>query len=254
MTDNGPKTESPTSASSPSNYLIFTPNTPRVWFRQIEAVLPMSRITSERTRYSYVVQNLPFNVAVNIDDLLDPNLANDPYTQLKNALIQRVAKSANRMPRELFTPVELGDQTPSQLVRQMRSLLAGRHMDDAIFRQIWLDKLPVPMQQVLVMLDISISLDKVANRADRISECYPVGVTCATIKLASAPNKSDRVTISRPEGTPSLERDTFCVERSSCHCSSRRATTPSGPSRQPNSPQCDDYDDLKDTVVFCAHK
>ncbi|BHF71393.1 hypothetical protein SprV_0401445100 [Sparganum proliferum] len=105
------------------------------------------------------------------------------------------------------------------------------------------------MLQVLAMLDISISLDKTANPVDRISECYPVGATCANIQLTSSPNKSDRVAISRPEGTPSLERYTSCVERSSC----RRATASSGPSRQPNSPRRGDYDDLKDTVrLLCA--
>ncbi|BHF65008.1 hypothetical protein SprV_0200801700 [Sparganum proliferum] len=115
------------------------------------------------------MRSLPLDVAVDVDDLLDPIPANDLYTHLKNAVIQRVAKSASLMLQELFMQVELGGQTPSQLMRHMRLLLAGRHMDDAIFRQIWLDKLPVPMQQVLAMLDISVSLDKMANHADRIS-------------------------------------------------------------------------------------
>nr|VZI46149.1 unnamed protein product [Spirometra erinaceieuropaei] len=53
----------------------------------------MSRITSERTRYSSAVQNLPFDVADDPDDLLDLIPANDPCTQLKNALIQKVASS-----------------------------------------------------------------------------------------------------------------------------------------------------------------
>ncbi|BHF84510.1 hypothetical protein SprV_0902766100 [Sparganum proliferum] len=121
-------------------------------------------------------------------------------------------------------------------------------MDDDIFRQIWLDKLPVPMQQVLSMLDISISLYKVASHADRISECYAVGATCANIQLTSTPDRSDRVAISCPEGSHSPERDTSHVARSACRCSSRRATTPSGPSRQPNSPHRGDYDDLKETI------
>ncbi|BHF60762.1 hypothetical protein SprV_0100372800 [Sparganum proliferum] len=248
MTDTEPKADSPDVSNLSFKLPPFTPSNPRVWFRQIEAVFSTSRITSERTRYSYVVQSLPFDVAVDVDDLLDPIPANDPYTQLKNAVIQRVAKSANRMLRELFTQVELGDQTPSQLMRHMRSLLAGSHMDDDIFRQIWLDKLPVPMQQVLSMLDTSISLDKVANHADRISECYPVGATCANIQPTSTPDRSDRVAISCPEGTHSPERDTSHVTRSACRCSSRRATTPSGPSRQPNSPHRGDYDDLKETI------
>ncbi|BHF74693.1 hypothetical protein SprV_0501778000 [Sparganum proliferum] len=210
-----------------------------------ELLTPVSRLGSSKGTL------LAFDVAVDVDDLLDPIPANDPYTQLKNAVIQRVAKSANRMLRELFTQVELGDQIPSQLMRHMRSLLAGRHTDDDIFRQIWLGKLLVPMQQVLSMLDTSVYLDKLANHADRISECYPVGATCANIQPTSVPDRSDRVAISCPEGTPSLERDT-CVDRSACRCSSRRATTPSGLSRPPNSPPRGDPDDERDIVRLCT--
>ncbi|BHF74696.1 hypothetical protein SprV_0501778300 [Sparganum proliferum] len=136
-------------------------------------------------------------------------------------------------------------------MRHMRSLLAGRHTDDDIFRQIWLGKLLVPMQQVLSMLDTSVYLDKLANHADRISECYPVGATCANIQPTSVPDRSDRVATSCPEGTPSLERDT-CVDGSSCRCSSHRATTPSGLSRPPNSLLRGDPDDERDIVRLCT--
>ncbi|BHF63450.1 hypothetical protein SprV_0200644200 [Sparganum proliferum] len=203
----------------------------------IKAILIIADLVTIISKFKFVflgaaviglcIGSLPFDVAVDVDVLLDPIPANDPYTQLKNAVIQRVAKTANRKLRELFTQVELDDQTPSQLMSRMSPLLAGSHTDDDIFRQIWLDKPPVPMQQVLSMPDISISLDKVVNHADRISECYAVSATCANIQLTSTPDRSDRVAISFPEGTPSPERDTSHVELSTCRCSSRRATTPS---------------------------
>ncbi|VDM05709.1 unnamed protein product [Schistocephalus solidus] len=72
----------------------FTPSNPRVCFMQIEAVLSTHRITIECTRYSYVVESLPFDVAVDLEDLLDPIPAEEPYTQLKDAVINRVANSA----------------------------------------------------------------------------------------------------------------------------------------------------------------
>ncbi|VDM02499.1 unnamed protein product [Schistocephalus solidus] len=122
------------------------PSNPHVWFRRIEAVLSTRRITSERSRYSYVVQSLPFDVVIDVEDLLDPIPADEPYTRLKDAVIHREAKSADRMLLEVFTQVDLGDQTPCQLMQHMRSLLAGRHMDDEIFQEIWIDKLPLPMQ------------------------------------------------------------------------------------------------------------
>ncbi|VDM02000.1 unnamed protein product [Schistocephalus solidus] len=116
MTDTETNTGSLDANSLSFKLRSFTPSNPRVWFMQIEAVFSTRRITSERTRYSYVVQSLPFDVAVDVEDLLDPIPAEKPHTQLKDAVINRVAKSANRMLRELFTQVELGDQTPSQLM------------------------------------------------------------------------------------------------------------------------------------------
>ncbi|VDL93151.1 unnamed protein product [Schistocephalus solidus] len=44
---------------------------------------------------SFVVQSLPFDVAVDVEDLLDPIPAEEPYTQMKDAEINRLAKSAN---------------------------------------------------------------------------------------------------------------------------------------------------------------
>nr|VZI11210.1 unnamed protein product [Spirometra erinaceieuropaei] len=82
MTDNEPKAD-PLDVNTLSFKLPpFTPSNPRVWFRQIESVFSTSRITSERTRYSYVVKSLPFDVAVDVDDLLDPIPANEPHRKL----------------------------------------------------------------------------------------------------------------------------------------------------------------------------
>nr|VZI12561.1 unnamed protein product [Spirometra erinaceieuropaei] len=220
----------------------FTPSNPRVCFRQIEALFVTSRITSERTRFSYVLQSLPFDVA------------DKSYTLLKEAVIQRVAKSANLTQREIFRQVELGDQTPSQLMRHMRSLLAGRHMDDAIFREIWLEKLPVPMQQVLAMLDSNTPLEKLATHADRIKECYPIGASCSTIQQPPpSKGKPHQGIDSDSEGPPLSEHDTPYTEKAPCCCTTRRAPTSAGPPRTPIAAYRTDYDDLRDTVrLLCT--
>nr|VZH99561.1 unnamed protein product [Spirometra erinaceieuropaei] len=158
------------------------------------------------------------------------------------------------MLRELFTQVELGDHTPSQLMRHMRSLLAGRHMDDAIFREIWLEKLPVPMQQVLAMLDSNTPLKKLATHADRIKECYPSGASCSTIQQPPpSKGKPHQGIDSDSEGPPLSEHDTPYTEKVSCCCTTRRAPTSAGPSRTPTAAYRTDYDDLRDTVrLFCT--
>ncbi|BHF73751.1 hypothetical protein SprV_0401683400 [Sparganum proliferum] len=232
----------------------FTPSNPRVWFRQIEALFATSRIASERTRYSYVLQSLPFDVAVTVEDLFDPIPADEPYTRLKEAIIQRVAKSANLMLRELFTQVELGDQTPSQLMRHMRSLFAGRDMDDAIFREIWLEKLPVPMRQVLAMLDSKTPLEKLANHADRIKECYPIGASCSNIQHPPPSKGKPHQGIDFDSEGPALsEHDTPYTEKAPCCCTTRRAPISAGPPRTPTDAYRTDYDDLRDTVrLLCT--
>nr|VZI40635.1 unnamed protein product [Spirometra erinaceieuropaei] len=228
---------------------LFTPSNPRVWFKQIEALFATSRITSERTRYSYVLQSLPFDVAVTVEDILHPIPADEPYTRLKEAVIQRVAKAANLMLRERFTQVELGDQTPSQLMRHMRSLLAGSHMHDAIFRDIWLEKLPVPMEQVLSMLDSDTPSEELATHADRISECYPIGASCSNIQQPPPSRGKPHQGIDFDSEGPALsEHDTPYTENAQRCCTARRAPTSAGPPRTSTDAYRTDYDDLGDTV------
>nr|VZI38454.1 unnamed protein product [Spirometra erinaceieuropaei] len=220
----------------------------------LNKVLNSNEKITIRAAFRVGKKSLPFDVAVTVEDLLDPIPADKPYTLLKEAVIQRVAKSANLMLRELFTQVELGDQTPSQLMRHMRSLLAGRHMDDAIFREIWLEKLPVPMQQVLAMLDSNTSLEKLATHADRIKECYPTGASCSTIQQPPpSKGKPHQGIDSDSEGPPLPAHDTPYSEKASCSCTTRRAPTSAGPPRTPTAAYRTDYDDLRETVrLLCT--
>ena len=85
---------------------------------------------------------LPHSVAKLVEDLLIETPSEEPYIKLKEAIIKRTGGSESRDFRELFTTVELGDRSPSQLLRHMRSLLNGRHMDDSLLQQLWSEKLP----------------------------------------------------------------------------------------------------------------
>nr|VZI08725.1 unnamed protein product [Spirometra erinaceieuropaei] len=158
------------------------------------------------------------------------------------------------MLRELFTQAELGDQTPSQLMHHMRSLLGGRHMDDAIFREIWLEKLPVPMEQVLAMLDSNTPLEKLATHADRIKECYPIGASFSNIQQPPpSKGKPHQGTDFDSIGPALSEHDTPYTEKAPCCCTIRRAPTSAGPPRTSTDAYRTDYDDLRDTVrLLCT--
>ncbi|VDL90611.1 unnamed protein product [Schistocephalus solidus] len=189
-----------------------------------------------------------------LDDLLQPTPAEEPYNRLKDTVINCVAKSANQTLHELFTQVELGAQTPSQLMHHMRSLLAGHHMDDAIFREIWLDKLPLPMQQVLAMLDTNTPLEKLTTHADRIMECYPSRAACSSLQQISvSTSRSDNVGTPAHQGALKSERGPPCLALSS-RCNAYRRTEPSSDlSQATNIVRSSEYEDLKDTVrLLCT--
>ncbi|BHF62211.1 hypothetical protein SprV_0200519200 [Sparganum proliferum] len=139
-------------------------------------------------------------------------------------------------------------------MRHMRSLLAGRDMDDAIFRQIWLEKLPVPMQQVLAMLDSNTPLEKLATHADRIKECYPIGASCSNIQQPPPSKGKPHQGIDfDSEGSALSEHDTPYTEKAPCCCTTQRAATSAGPPRTPIDAYRTDYDDLRDTVrLLCT--
>nr|AAK07485.1 gag-pol polyprotein [Clonorchis sinensis] len=151
----------------------YNPRNPRVWFHQVEAVFATRRITSQATRFSYVVQHLPCDVATEVEDLLEDIPKENPYDSLRAAVISRTGKSENKMLRDLFTTVELGDRSPSQLLRHMRSLLCGRKLAVEIMAQLWLDKLPPSMSRVISAFVDDHSLEQLAQMADKIHETYP---------------------------------------------------------------------------------
>ncbi|KER21812.1 hypothetical protein T265_09948 [Opisthorchis viverrini] len=95
----------------------YNPGNPRVWFHQVEAVFATRRITSQATRFSYIVQHLPCDVATRVEDLLEDIPKENPYDALRAAVISRIGKSEDKMLPDLFTTVELGDRSPSQLLR-----------------------------------------------------------------------------------------------------------------------------------------
>ncbi|KMQ86112.1 hypothetical protein RF55_15001 [Lasius niger] len=67
--------------------------------------------------------------------------------------------------RTLLETTELGDKTPSVLLREMRTL-AGTNVTDNMLRTLWLQRLPTRIQELLTVLD-DVSLDKLAACADK---------------------------------------------------------------------------------------
>ena len=110
------------------------------------------------------------DTATEVRDLIISPPTTDPYTALKQELIKRTAGSNQQKLQKLLNDLELGDRQPSQLIRRMRQLWCGNAGDDTILRELFLQRLPSNVRMVLAPSGTSVTLDNLAEMADRILE------------------------------------------------------------------------------------
>ena len=79
-----------------------------------------------------------------VRDLLLRPPAEMPYEQLKPELTRRTSASEQRRIKELLSNEELGDHTPSQVLRRIQQLLGSMAttMDATLLRELFLQRLP----------------------------------------------------------------------------------------------------------------
>ena len=161
----------------------YWPTDPSVWFAQVEAQFITRNITSQSTKFAYVISSLQPEIAQEIRDLLISPPTDEPYNKLKSELIKRTSASEQKRLNQVLISVELGDRKPSQLLRKMRQLLGDNRLEDGILRQLFLQRLPTNTQRILASTADNSSLDELAVLADRILEVAPSQPSVAAIEL-----------------------------------------------------------------------
>lgn len=153
----------------------FWPHDPVVWFSQAESQFRIRGITQQQTKFDYVVTSIAPEYAVEIRDLLMSRPDHEPYNVLRRELIKRTQTSEQRRLRQLLTEEELGDRKPSQLLRRLRQLQGESAMDTSFLRELFVQRLPANAQMVLASTPPSMSLEALAELADRVMEVsHPV--------------------------------------------------------------------------------
>lgn len=146
----------------------FWPQQPEVWFAQTEAQFAIRNITTDDTKYYYVVGALDQDTAGRVLHLLRNPPANDKYKSLKDKLLETFTLSDNQRAKKLLHMPELGDDSPSSLMDKMLALL-GEHEPCFLFRQLFLERMPEHIVATLVHSKVE-DARELAKAADKLWE------------------------------------------------------------------------------------
>jgi hypothetical protein len=118
----------------------FWAERPAVWFAQAEAQFFLAGVNSEKTKFFHVISQLDHRYATEVEDIITSPPERDPYTKLRNELVQRLSPSREQRIHQLLTLEEMGDRKPSQFLRHLRGLAPD--VPEDFLRTIWSSRLP----------------------------------------------------------------------------------------------------------------
>lgn len=147
----------------------FWPEEPEIWFAQVEGQFAISGITSDLTKFNYVISQLDNKFSREVKDVIISPPPTDKYGKLKAELIKRLSASNEKKLHQLLMHEELGDRKPSQFLRHLKGL-AGVVVNDDFLKTIWTSRLPHGVQTVLAGQPSTSTIDDLADLADRVHD------------------------------------------------------------------------------------
>ena len=119
-----------------------------LWFAQAEAQFTIKNITAEKTKYAYVVTMLDGKTASLAMDIIRAP-PEDAYQALKTRLTKSFAISDAEKAARILDMNGLGDNTPSQCLSNMLTLVPDGEEPGFLFREVFLRQLPTDVRTQL---------------------------------------------------------------------------------------------------------
>lgn len=154
---------------------------PQVWFQQAEAQFLIRNITSDQTKYAYIVAALDQDTAGRLLDLLSAPPRDNKYETIKARLNKTFGLTRRVRANRLLHMGDLGDRMPSALMDEMMSLLDGHH-PCMLFEQLFLNRMPDPIRLQLADADFT-DPRRVAEHADQLWESMSLNSSPALHKV-----------------------------------------------------------------------
>ena len=190
MADEQPEQPEVAASSAHFKFPTFWAHNITMWIKRVEIFFTIHKITTEKSRFNYVVASMDEQVMMEVSDIISEPAVGREYTALKQAMIDRFGESNNNRIRRVLEGLTLGDRTPSGLYRIMQTT-AGANMNETTLRTIWLSRLPERVAEIISaqeVADTDISIATLAKMADRIhAQSRPTTVAAVSTAAAAAP-------------------------------------------------------------------
>ncbi|XP_046987327.1 uncharacterized protein LOC124584689 [Schistocerca americana] len=151
----------------------FWPTRPQLWFTLAECIFRQRGVSNNIDKFNIVVSHLNLEVIEQVEE----TLSQQNYFVLKEALIQRYTLSPDLRLQKIFTYEDLGDKTPSQVLKALRTLASPELLPEESLRLIWLRKLPANIRAVIAaetdlpLQVLAKKVDTIANTLTEVSAC-----------------------------------------------------------------------------------
>ena len=148
---------------------LFWAEEPDIWFAQVEGQFPISEITSDVTKFNYVIRHLDNQHSREVKDIIVNPPPTEKYEKLKSELIKRLSASKENKIKQLLMHEDLGDRKPYHFLRHLQSL-ARLNIPDDFLRTIWISHLPHGIQTVLAGQASAALLENLVDLGDRVND------------------------------------------------------------------------------------
>lgn len=174
----------------------FWRENPTLWFSQAEAAFAISRVTSDDTKFRYIILNLDNAALPFVADLLASPPTQNKYEALKGRTLDSFDETQETKLRRLLRGQELGDEKPSNCLHRIKNL-AGGQCSETILRTIFMELLPDNIRTILAISEVT-DLTKLAMQADKIADTIKSTNVVATLstpvpKTTTTPGRDQQI-------------------------------------------------------------
>jgi hypothetical protein len=186
------------STSSPSNSIplitlpVFIPESPRVWFRNIEIIYESKNILNDDDRFKSLILSLPIDIQLILENI-------HTYVEAKSLIMSKYSKSENEKITEALSNFSLEGDKPSIAFMRLKSKLnCIGVLKESVIKHQFTQALPSKIRVLMASHDNS-SLEDYVKIADSVMESYSIEKDCGIYRIQQSAGQipqSDGQTVS----------------------------------------------------------